>query len=115
MKNLNLAIVGASGLVGKTILKILDEEGLFDISNITLYVSSRSAGSKYKFNGREIEYIELNEKTFDKKFDVVFFSAGAEVSFLWAEKFAKCGAYVIDNTNAFRKNEKYMKIYKKNL
>ena len=52
MRNLRIGIVGATGLVGQTILKVLDEEDLFNGFDITLFVSSRSAGKEYLFNGR---------------------------------------------------------------
>ena len=105
MGNLKLAIVGATGLVGETILKVLDEEGLFIGSDITLFVSSRSAGKEYMFKGRRFRLVELNESALKKKFDIVFFSAGTDVSKAWVKKFAEAGAFVIDNTNAFRRKE----------
>ncbi len=105
MENLKLAILGATGLVGETILKVLNEEGLFVGSDITLFVSSRSAGKEYMFKGRRFRLIELNESALKKKFDIVFFSAGTDVSKAWVKKFAEAGAFVIDNTNAFRRRE----------
>lgn len=105
MENLKIAIVGATGLVGETILKVLNEEGLFDISDISLFVSSRSAGKEYMFKGRRFRLIQLDEKALNKKFDIVFFSAGTDVSREWVQKFADKGAYVIDNTNAFRREK----------
>lgn len=104
MKN-KIAIVGATGLVGNTILKVLYEENLFWGYDITLFVSSRSAGKELLFQGRVFRLIELNEKELNKKFDFVLFSAGSEVSLKWAERFARTGAIVIDNTNAFRKEK----------
>ncbi len=103
MKNLKIAIIGATGLVGQTLIKVLDEEGLFDSSEITLYVSKRSAGKEYMFKGRRFRFIELDERALNQKFDIVFFSAGSAVSRVWAEKFAELGAYVIDNTSEFRR------------
>lgn len=103
MKGLKIAIVGATGLVGQTILNILDEEDLITNNSITLYVSSRSAGKEYLYKGLVFRLLKLDENAIDKKFDIVFFSAGSEVSKIWAEKFAKSGAFVIDNTSAFRK------------
>ena len=105
MRNLRIGIVGATGLVGQTILKVLDEEDLFNGFDITLFVSSRSAGKEYLFNGRRFRFIELNEKALKQNFDIMFFSAGSEVSKVWVEKFANLGTYVIDNTNAFRMRE----------
>ena len=105
MENLKLAILGATGLVGETILKVLNEEGLFVGSDITLFVSSRSAGKEYMFKGRRFRLVELNESALKKKFDIVFFSAGTDVSKVWVKKFANAGAFVIDNTNAFRRKD----------
>ena len=96
------AIVGATGLVGETILKVLYEENLFFGNDITLFVSNRSAGKEMMFMERNFHFIELTEESCKQKFDIVFFSAGGEVSLKFAELFAKNGAFVIDNTNAFR-------------
>ncbi len=100
-----IAIVGATGLVGNTILKVLYEENLFFGYDITLYVSSRSAGKEFLFNGRVFRLLKLDELALKQKFDLVFFSAGSEVSLIWAKRFAETGAVVIDNTNAFRGEE----------
>ena len=105
MKSLKIAIVGATGLVGQTIIKVLDEEGLLKTNDILLYVSKRSAGKEYLFKGRRFRLVELDEKALDKKFDIVFFSAGSSVSRVWAKRFAEKGAFVIDNTSEFRKCE----------
>lgn len=102
MKNKKLAIVGASGLVGQTILKVLFEENMFDCE-IKLFVSKRSAGKEIIFCNRKFKYIELDEMALNENFDIVFFSAGGEVSLKWAKKFADSGSVVIDNTNAFRR------------
>lgn len=104
MKNKKIAIVGASGLVGQTILKVLFEENMFDYE-IKLFVSKRSAGKEFIYQNRKFKYIELNENAVFEKFDVVFFSAGGEVSTKWARMFANNGAVVIDNTNAFRRDK----------
>ena len=96
------AIVGATGLVGEKILKVLFEQEMFFGNDITLFVSSRSAGKEFYFGGRKFRLIELNEKALEQKFDTVFFSAGSEVSLKWAKRFADLGSFVIDNTSAFR-------------
>lgn len=105
MKRYKIAIVGASGLVGQTILKVIYERGLFEKCDITLYVSQRSAGKEFLFKGKIFRFVELNEKALDLEFDIVLFSAGSEVSQIWAKKFAQKGSYVIDNTSAFRKEK----------
>ena len=102
MKN-KIAIIGATGLVGTTILRVLYEENLFWGYDITLFVSSKSAGKEFLFEGRIFRLVKLDETALSKKFDFVFFSAGGEVSLLWAKRFAEIGAIVIDNTNAFRR------------
>lgn len=106
MSNFKIAIVGATGLVGETILKILYDENLFWSNEIILFVSKRSAGKEMLFHGRRFRFIELSEKNAFEHFDFVFFSAGSEVSLKYVEIFAKNGAFVIDNSNAFRRNEK---------
>lgn len=104
MEKIKVAIVGATGLVGKKILENLVEEDLFEKAELTLYVSDKSAGNKVVFNGNEYELVELNEESAGLRFDIVLFSAGEDVSLKWACHFAKCGAYVIDNSNAFRRD-----------
>lgn len=98
----NLAIIGASGLVGMTVLKVLDEENLIDEFNITFYVSFRSAGKVALYKGKFYRFDYLDEKALSLKFDIVIFSAGRNVSEEWAKLFAEKGAFVIDNTSAFR-------------
>lgn len=102
---INVAIVGASGLVGQKIIEILFEENLMDKINLTLFVSEKSAGQKITVCGREFKPVKLTQSELNKKQDAVFFSAGDEISKIWAEKFIKNGAIVIDNTNAFRRDK----------
>lgn len=103
-KKYTLAIVGAAGLVGETLLKIISEEKLFEELDLTLFVSEKSAGSSVIFCGKTYRLLELNEKNASRHFDFAIFSAGDEVSKKWAEFFAGFGATVIDNSNAFRRN-----------
>ncbi len=102
MKN-KIAIVGATGLVGQTLLEVLYEEGFFEKYEIILYVSKKSAGKEFLFLGRRFRLIELDETALKQNFQLVFFSAGSEVSLKFAKKFAEAGSIVIDNTNAFRR------------
>lgn len=104
MKNVKIAIVGGSGLVGEKIIRILFEERV-NVSEIRLFVSKKSAGKSIILGGKEFRFELLTEKAAEQKFDIVFFSAGDEISKIWAEKFAKHGAYVIDNSNAFRREQ----------
>ena len=96
---MNIAIVGATGNVGRKILEVLEKKN-FLIDNLHLVASSKSAGSKLKFKGREIEVENL--ETFDfSKSDIAFFSAGGKIS----EKYAPIAAknlVVIDNSSFFR-------------
>ncbi len=100
---LKVAIVGATGLVGRKIIQVLYEEGFWKEINLFLFASEKNYGKKVIFYDKEFYILKLSEKIANEKFDVVFFSAGDEVSKRWVRKFANSGAYVIDNTNAFRR------------
>lgn len=101
MKKYKLAIVGATGLVGRSFLKVLEEKNL-PIENYTLFASQRSAGTKINFLGKEYEVQELNENSFDSGFDFALFSAGGEISKKYAPIAASKGCIVIDNSSYFR-------------
>lgn len=105
MCKIKVAIVGASGLVGKSIIQVLDEEGLFDKMELVMFVSDKSAGNHILFKGQRFELFKLTHESVNGKFDLVFFSAGDEVSREYAQEFADSGAYVIDNSNAFRREK----------
>ncbi len=104
MKNYNVAIVGASGMVGGTILKVL-EERTFPINNLYLFASSKSAGGKMEFAGKEYKIEELTENSFSKDMDIAFFSAGSPISKKFAPIAASKGITVIDNSSAYRMDE----------
>src|SRR5688572_11950875 len=96
----NVAIVGATGAVGETMLRILVERK-FPIGNLHLLASARSAGEKIEFGAKKIVVEDL--ATFDPTgIDIALFSAGGSVSKEYAPKFAAAGAVVIDNSSAFR-------------
>ena len=96
---MNIAIVGATGNVGRKILEVLEKKEL-SIDNLYLLASSRSAGSKINFNGKEHEVIDL--ETFDfSKVKITFFAAGGKIAEKYAEKAAK-HTIVIDNSSFFR-------------
>jgi aspartate-semialdehyde dehydrogenase len=103
MKNYKIAIVGATGLVGRTFLKILEERN-FPIGEIKFYASARSAGNSINFMGKEHSIIELNEENIEK-FDFALFSAGGSISKEFAPLFAKNGTIVIDNSSYWRMDE----------
>lgn len=101
MKRYRVAIVGASGAVGQEFLRVLDEQD-FPISELLLFGSSRSAGSRYTFRGQEIEVRELRHNDDFKGVDIAFTSAGAGTSKEFAETITRHGAVMIDNSSAFR-------------
>ena len=102
MKKLyNVAVVGASGAVGQEFLKVLEERD-FPIAELTLFGSPRSAGSTYKFKGKDITVKLLQHIDDFKGIDVAFTSAGAGTSKEFAETITKYGAVMIDNSSAFR-------------
>ncbi|MFI4969595.1 MAG: aspartate-semialdehyde dehydrogenase [Lysobacterales bacterium] len=96
----NIAIVGATGAVGETLLAILQERK-FPIGELVLLASERSAGGKIAFGDREITVSNLADHDFNG-IDIAFFSAGGAVSRVHAPRAAAAGAVVIDNTSEFR-------------
>ena len=100
MKKYNIAVVGATGMVGRTFLKVLEEVNL-PAESYTLYASARSAGTKLPFMGKEYEVKELNEDSFDG-IDIALFSAGGSTSEKFAPIAASKGCLVIDNSSAWR-------------
>ena len=102
---IKLGVVGATGLVGLKILEVLKEENLLEDVELFLIASEKSANKKMWIYGKVFDIFELNEKCLEKHFDVVMFSAGESVSLKWAKAFADKGAFVIDNSNAFRRIE----------
>ena len=97
---MNIAIVGATGLVGQVILEIL-EKLEFDLDNIYAIASKKSIGKSIKFRDQEITIISI-ENSMEKEIDVAIFSAGKELSLKWAPIFVAKGIYVIDNSSAWR-------------
>lgn len=100
MKSINTAIVGATGLVGRTMLKVLEEYNI-PIDKIYLFGSSRSAGKEVSFRNDTYKVIELT-KDIPDDIDFALFSAGGSVSKEYAPLFAGKGAVVIDNSGAWR-------------
>ena len=101
MKNYKVAIIGATGLVGRTFLKVLKERN-FPVEKLYLYASANSAGKKIEFNGTEYTVMELKDETIANDIDIALFSAGGGVSLEYAPKFKAKGAVVIDNSSAWR-------------
>ncbi|MGC8868856.1 MAG: aspartate-semialdehyde dehydrogenase, partial [Sulfurihydrogenibium sp.] len=100
MKSYNVAILGATGAVGQTMLKVLEERD-FPINDIKLLASERSAGKELEFKGVKYKVEAVTEESF-KNVDIALFSAGGERSKKWAPIAASMGAVVIDNSSAFR-------------
>ncbi|MDD4759369.1 MAG: aspartate-semialdehyde dehydrogenase [Bacteroidaceae bacterium] len=98
---MNVAIVGASGAVGQEFMRILAERN-FPIDELKLFGSTRSAGRKYSFKGKEYTVKQLAHNDDFKDIDVAFTSAGAGISKEFEKDITKFGAVMIDNSSAFR-------------
>ncbi|NOR45899.1 MAG: aspartate-semialdehyde dehydrogenase [Candidatus Delongbacteria bacterium] len=103
IKKYNIAIVGATGVVGETMLSIL-EERKFPVNDLILLASERSSGKEYLFNGQTIKVQALNESSF-QNIDIALFSAGSSISKTYADIAVRSGCIIIDNSSAFRMKE----------
>ena len=101
-KKPRIAVVGATGLVGSVMLKVLEERG-FGNADIIVAASPKSVGRTITYSGREIRVSSVDD-AIDNKPDYAIFSAGASVSRQYAPLFAKKGTVVIDNSSAWRKD-----------
>lgn len=100
----NIAIIGATGMVGRKFIEILDERN-FPINNIFFFASKKSSNSTIRFKGENFLVQELNEKNIrSKEIHLALFSAGSDVSLKFAQIFSSMGATVIDNSSAWRMN-----------
>ncbi|MGB0777487.1 MAG: aspartate-semialdehyde dehydrogenase [Flavobacteriaceae bacterium] len=97
---MKIAVVGATGLVGTVMLKVLKERN-FQYDELILVASERSVGKKIEFNGKSYIIYSL-EAAVAAAPDIAIFSAGGDTSLLWAPKFAEAGTTVIDNSSAWR-------------
>ncbi len=105
MKKYNVAVVGATGMVGSKFLEVLTEKQL-PVENYFLFASSKSAGKVIDFMGKPHTVIELTEENIrNTKVDIALFSAGGSTSEKFAPVFAQCGAVVIDNSSQWRMDE----------
>ena len=102
MKSLNVAVVGATGMVGRTMLKALEQRE-FPVEQLIPVASEKSVGSTVSFNGNQVEVVSM-ETALDMNAHVALFSAGGSTSLKWAPEFAKRGTTVIDNSSSFRMN-----------
>lgn len=101
MKKYKIAVVGATGLVGMSVLKVLEEKNL-PIEKYTLLASKNSAGKKLKFLGKDYTVEELTENSFDDGFDFAIFVASGDIAKKYAPIAVKKGAIVIDNSSHYR-------------
>ena len=97
---MKVALVGATGMVGEVMLRVLAERQ-FPIDELLLVASPRSVGKQMDYNGRQFTVIGL-EQAVSEKPDLAIFSAGGDTSLEWAPKFAEVGTTVIDNSSAWR-------------
>jgi aspartate-semialdehyde dehydrogenase len=97
---MKVAVVGATGLVGSTMLRTLEERN-FPVTELIPVASEKSKGKKVSFKGKEYTVVTLQEAV-DMRPDIALFSAGGTTSLEWAEAFAAVGTYVIDNSSAWR-------------
>ncbi len=101
MKKPNLAIVGATGLVGSTFLKVLEDRD-FPFENLYLMASAKSAGKEVTYKGKTYTLEELTEASFDKSIDIALFAAGGATSEKFAPLAASKGVVVVDNSSVWR-------------
>jgi aspartate-semialdehyde dehydrogenase len=97
---MRVAVVGATGMVGRVILQVLEERN-FPVSDLFPVASERSVGTEITFNNKNYRVIGLEEAV-SLKPDIALFSAGGETSLEWAPRFAEAGTTVIDNSSAWR-------------
>ena len=105
MKALRVAIIGATGLVGRTILRSMEERG-FPIDELIAVASERSIGKKIPFQSGTVQIVGLEDALASKP-DIALFSAGGETSLAWAPKFAAVGTTVVDNSSAWRMHKDF--------
>lgn len=98
---IKVAVIGASGLVGSTILEIIEKHDV-QFDELTLFASARSAGKEVPFKGEQLVIRELTEEVTKEPFDYVLMSAGGETSKHYSPLFEENGAIVIDNSSAWR-------------
>ncbi len=100
---MTIAIIGATGLVGQTMLKVLEERQL-PIDTLLVAASDQSVGQTVTFGTNPLTLISMRE-ALEARPDIALFSIGAELSEIWAPQFARCGTTVIDNSSAWRMHD----------
>jgi len=99
---MKVAVVGATGMVGKVMLQVLEERN-FPLTELIPVASKKSVGKELTFKGKKFKVVDL-ETAVKRKPEIALFSAGGETSLEWAPKFAAVGTRVIDNSSAWRMN-----------
>jgi len=97
---MRVGLVGSTGLVGQTILKVLTERK-FPVTSLKPFASEASKGKKLSFQNKDYTIETLNDESI-KNLDIVFIATGEDISEVWTPKLAAAGTYVIDNSSAFR-------------
>ena len=100
---MKIAVVGATGMVGQVMLKVLEERN-FPVTELIPVASEKSVGKKISFKGNEYSIVSM-QTAIDMKPEIALFSAGGATSLEFAPKFAEVGTTVIDNSSAFRMME----------
>ena len=103
LPQLRVAVVGATGMVGRTMLKVLEKRA-FPVSTLIPVASARSVGKHLEFAGERLEVVDL-DTALSLKPHVALFSAGGMLSLEWAPKFAAAGITVVDNSSAWRMSD----------
>ena len=99
---MKVAVVGATGMVGQVMLKVLEERN-FPVTELIAVASEKSVGKSIKFKGEEYKIMSMKDAISSKP-DIALFSAGGDISLEYAPQFAAVGTTVIDNSSAFRMN-----------
>ena len=102
---MKLAIIGITGMVGREMLEVLNERN-FHVTDLIPVASQKSCGELIKFKNKNYEIISLRD-LLEKKVDIALFSAGSDVSKIWAPKLVEKGCKVIDNSSYWRMNKNY--------
>ena len=102
---MKVAVIGATGMVGRVMLQLLEERKM-NIDTLLPVASKKSVGKEISFNGKKVKIVSMDDAIAAKP-EIALFSAGGEASLEWAPKFAKVGTTVIDNSSAWRMNPKH--------
>lgn len=100
---MKVALIGATGMVGQVMLKVLEERN-FPLTDLILVASEKSVGKSVTFKGKQYDIVSM-QTAIDSKPDIALFSAGGDISLEFAPKFAEVGTTVIDNSSAWRMND----------